>query len=286
MDNWSAWQIFFTTGSVLDYIRYKSIQDAKDTGAITVNREETDEEGLIIKEQNIGEQDKLVFALTKSNGVIRAFVKGAKNIKNGKCAAASLLSYSRLTIYKGRESYIIGEAQPIRIFSKLRSDVTKMCLAQYFCELALTICPREQKADSFLSLVLNSLYLLSENKRSADLIKPCLEMRLASMAGYMPDLRMCRECGEYITPLMYFLPRIGALECADCRTDVSEPAIALNEGTLTALRHTVYADDDKLFSFALPKDDLVVLNAASESYLKYRFEKDFKTLIFYKTISS
>ncbi len=289
MDNWSAWQIFFTTGSVLDYIRYKSIQDAKDTGAITVNREETDEirtEGLIIKEQNIGEQDKLVFALTKSNGVIRAFVKGAKNIKNGKCAAASLLSYSRLTIYKGRESYIIGEAQPIRIFSKLRSDVTKMCLAQYFCELALTICPREQKADSFLSLVLNSLYLLSENKRSADLIKPCLEMRLASMAGYMPDLRMCRECGEYITPLMYFLPRIGALECADCRTDVSEPAIALNEGTLTALRHTVYADDDKLFSFALPKDDLVVLNAASESYLKYRFEKDFKTLVFYKTISS
>lgn len=243
-------------------------------------------EGLIIKEQNIGEQDKLVFALTKSNGVIRAFVKGAKNIKNGNCAAASLLSYSRLTIYKGRESYIIGEAQPIRIFSKLRSDVTKMCLAQYFCELTLTICPREQKADSFLSLVLNSLYLLSENKRSADLIKPCLEMRLASMAGYMPDLRMCRECGEYITPLMYFLPRIGALECADCRTDVSEPAIALNEGTLTALRHTVYADDDKLFSFALPKDDLVVLNAASESYLKYRFEKDFKTLVFYKTISS
>ena len=43
MDNWSAWQIFFTTGSVLDYIRYKSIQDAKDTGAITVHREETDE---------------------------------------------------------------------------------------------------------------------------------------------------------------------------------------------------------------------------------------------------
>ena len=43
MDDWSAWQTFFTTGSVLDYIRYYSIQDAIDTGAITVNREETDE---------------------------------------------------------------------------------------------------------------------------------------------------------------------------------------------------------------------------------------------------
>ena len=122
-------------------------------------------DGLIIKEQNIGENDRLVFALTKSNGVIRAFVKGAKNIKNQKCAATSLLSYSRLTIYKSRDSYIIGEAQSIRIFSKLRSNVKNMCLAQYFCELALTICPREQNSDNFLSLVLNSLYLLSEEKR-------------------------------------------------------------------------------------------------------------------------
>lgn len=89
-------------------------------------------EGLIIKEQNIGEQDKLVFALTKSNGVICAFVKGAKNIKNGKCAAASLLSYSRLTIYKGRESYIIGEAQPIRIFQSSAVMLQKCALHSIF----------------------------------------------------------------------------------------------------------------------------------------------------------
>ena len=38
--------------------------------------------GLIVKEQNIGEQDKLVHALTATNGIIKAFVRGAKNIKN------------------------------------------------------------------------------------------------------------------------------------------------------------------------------------------------------------
>ena len=43
MDEWYMWQVFFTTGIVLDYIRYKSIQDAKDTGADTVRREMTDE---------------------------------------------------------------------------------------------------------------------------------------------------------------------------------------------------------------------------------------------------
>ena len=241
-------------------------------------------DGLIIKEQNIGESDRLVYALTKSNGVIKAFVKGAKNIKNQKCAATSLLAYSRLTIYKSRDTYIIGEARTLRIFSKLRYDVQKMCLAQYFCELAITICPREQKAEKYLSLLLNSLYLLSEDKRSADLIKPCFEMRLASMAGYMPDLRMCRTCGEYSADTMYFLPRTGMLECLSCHEKISERAVALNPSTLTALRHTVYADDDKLFSFALSQEGLDVLNEASERYLKYRFEKDFKTLTFYKTI--
>ncbi len=174
-------------------------------------------EGLIIKEQNIGEQDKLIHALTKTNGVIKAFVRGAKNVKSGKSAATSLLSYSMLTVHPGRDSYSISDARTLRVFSRLRQDVKKMCLAQYFCELALTICPREKSAEKYLSLMLNSLYLLNEDKRPAELIKPCLEMRLAAMSGYLPDLIMCRSCGVYTAPSMWFFPRTGAIECSRCR---------------------------------------------------------------------
>ena len=44
------------------------------------------------------------------------------------------------------------------------------------------------------------------------------------------------------------------------------------------------ADDGKLFSFALSDEGLDMLNRASEQYVKQRFEKEFKTLQFYKTI--
>ena len=74
------------------------------------------------------------------------------------------------------------------------------------------------------------------------------------------------------------------LECSSCRSG-SDGAIPLSEAALTALRHTVYADDDKLFSFSLNSEGLEQLNRASEAYLKYRFEKDFKTLNFYKAIT-
>ena len=43
MDEWYMWNAFFTTGNVLDYLRYKSIQDTKDLGADPILREETDE---------------------------------------------------------------------------------------------------------------------------------------------------------------------------------------------------------------------------------------------------
>ena len=160
-----------------------------------------------------------------------------------------------------------------------------MCLAQYFCELALQICPREQPADKFLSLTLNALYLLSEGKRSEQLVKPCYEMRLSCMAGYMPDLLMCSDCGSYTAEAMLFHPQSGAISCAS-HGHQREGDIILGEAALTALRHTVFSDDDKLFSFGLSDEGLRQLNAASESYLRCRFEKDFPTLTFYKNITA
>ena len=39
-------------------------------------------DGLIIREQQTGEDDRLVTLLTRDYGVLRAFVRGAKRIKS------------------------------------------------------------------------------------------------------------------------------------------------------------------------------------------------------------
>ena len=51
-------------------------------------------------------------------------------------AATQLLSYSQFQIYKGKDKYIINDAQPEHVFFGLRSDIERLSLAQYFCELA------------------------------------------------------------------------------------------------------------------------------------------------------
>ena len=240
--------------------------------------------GLILREQNIGERDKLVWVLTDSHGILRAFVRGAKSIKSPKCAGTGLLSYSSLTIFEGRESYSIDEATAEEQFIGLHKDVVDMSLAQYFCELCLNLCPKGQEASEQLRLILNSLYMLSNRKRPALQIKVCFEMRLISMTGYMPDLVMCAGCGAYESPEMVFCPHTGKLYCSDCAAKHGIQGVLLPIASVTALRHTVYADSGKLFSFELKDELWERLSIASESYVAYMTQKDYPTLQFYKSM--
>lgn len=241
-------------------------------------------DGLILREQNIGEQNRLVTVLTRSHGVVRAFVRGCRSLKSPKGSATRLLCYSRLVIFIGRDTYTIDEAQSEEMFIPLRQDVVKMSLAQYFCELAIHYVPENLPAGDYLRLLLNALYLLSHDKRPTGLIKAAVELRMLTLGGYMPDLICCEGCKCYEHEKMYFLPKRGVLLCGDCLKENVEDSILLGMGVTTAMRHCVYAQFDKLFQFSLPPDSIALLERASEEYLLHISEKTFKTLDFYKTI--
>ena len=241
-------------------------------------------DGLIIKEQNIGENNRLVTVLTRSNGIIKAFVKNAGSLKNGKNAATRLLCYSRLNIFKGREAYIIDDAQSLEMFVRLRQDVVKMSLAEYFCELSLHFFPEESPCEEGLRLILNSLFILSKGHRPNSIVKAAAQMRLMSICGYMPDLVCCSECKKYEDENMHFYPKSGILLCSHCLEKTKEYSINTGLGVTAALRHSIYASPEKLFSFSLSQNGEAVFERAAEEYLFSITERSFKTLEFYKMI--
>ena len=241
-------------------------------------------DGLIIKEQNIGENSRLVTVLSKDFGVIRAFVKNAGSLKSPKSAATRLLCYSRLNIFKGRESYIIDDAQSIEIFMPLRNDVVKMSLAQYFCELSIHFFPEQSPCGEGLRLILNALYVLSKGARPNEQIKAVTEMRLASLCGYMPDLVCCNECKKYEDEHMRFYPLSGILLCGNCIEEKKEYSVLTGLGATAALRHSIYSVPEKLFSFTLSEESINSFARAAEDYLLNIAERGFQTLNFYKTI--
>lgn len=240
-------------------------------------------DGLIIREQQIGDNDKLVTVLSRHNGIISAYASGAKSIKSKKGAATCLLSYSSLTMKKKGDSYRITEATPIEVFFKTGSDIEALSLAQYFCELAINYAPGDEQGETVLRLFLNALHFLAENKRNIHLIKAVVELKLLSLIGYMPNLVACKKCVKYENELMYFDTEEGCLYCSNCAP--YERSFALINGTLiTSMRHIVYADFDKLFSFTIPDEAAVALSKITEKYLINKTERNLKTLQFFNSL--
>jgi len=242
-------------------------------------------EGIVLRVQTIGESDRLCTLLTARYGVIRAFSKGAKNIKNKNFTATSQFAYGRYELYFSRDRYVIDESHAEQLFVPLRDDIEKLALGQYLCELAGELAPREGDGSCYMRLMLMALHHLAKGSRPAGVIKAASELRMLAMAGYMPDLVMCADCGAYEADVMHFLPLSGRIRCSQCGSG-GEVSVELSRGALSAMRHSMYVDLDKTFSFALAEPSLTQLTAAAERYLYTKIERDFTTLDFYKGLTA
>lgn len=247
-------------------------------------RKKAQTQGIIIREQPVGESDRLVTALTRDLGVVRAFARRAKNYKDSKNAATGLLCYSRLDLYLGRDKYIIDAAYPIEVFFELRQDILRLALGQYFCELACELVPDGVESGEYLRLVLNALHFLCRGTRPAALLKPIVELRMLSISGYMPDLVGCAGCGAYESERMFFRVNRGEIYCQKCYLAKGSPAAALSPGALRGMRHIIYSDFEKVFSFNLTGGALAELTAAAEAYTLSILQKRPKTLDFYNSL--
>lgn len=239
--------------------------------------------GLVIKEQSVSENDRLITILTDTHGIIRAFAKSSKNMKSKNFASTQLLCYSQFDIYVGKDKYVVNDADLITLFFDLRADIAKLSLAQYFCEIAFVLSPHDESSE-LLRLILNALYCIEKNKFSLLQIKSVVELRAISIMGYMPDLVGCYLCHAYSTRVMYFLLDEGKIVCDECYDDSKLLyVLQLDISTLSALRHIIYSKEKKIFSFSTSDEVLDKLSFVTESYLKRHTNSDFKTLILFQS---
>lgn len=237
----------------------------------------------MIKEMSVGENDRLVTLFTRDYGIIRAFAAGAKSIKSKKGAATSLLTYGSFTILKKKETYKIYEATPVRLFFGVGSEIDVLSLAQYFCELCGVLVASGIPDGEFLRLILNSLHFLTKEKRYTPLIKAITELRAAALAGYMPNLVACGGCGKFEDDIMYFDVRDGKLLCAECKSQTGG-LIPLDRTILSAMRHIVYAEFSRLYSFTVPEESANRLSEITGKYITIQTDHRFAALDFYNTV--
>lgn len=242
--------------------------------------------GVIIRETDLGEHSKVIKILTAEKGIISAVVKNRSNLKNKNTAIVQLFAYYGFSLYVGKKGYIVDESEILELFWGIREDLNRLALAQYFCELCLALAPEENHADDFLRLFLNSLFYLSNKKKTESFLKAVYEVRACSICGYMPNLVGCHICKVYKEPDMRFMIEKGNLVCEKCVSpEELRKGFLLTSGLLDSLRHIVYSPIDKLFSFSISKETESVLSDVCEKYVYAHVGEHFKALKFYKSIS-
>lgn len=241
--------------------------------------------GIVLSDRKTND-DRILTVLTAQSGVITAYANGANRMKTKLGASTELLCYSRFIFFSSRGRNVVNSADSLHIFFGLRQDFEKLALASYFAELAGELSPQKESAQTQLSLLLNCLHFLENEKRDKRMLKPLLELRLLTLAGYMPALVGCRECACFEADKMLFFPLRGDLCCGACLKEPDRPhGLYISAGVLSAMRHILYSPPEKLFSFTLSPGGLDLLNRVAEEFLKAQLEKTLPTLEFYHNLS-
>ena len=240
-------------------------------------------QAIVLRVTDYNDRDALLTVLSRNHGKLTIIARGLRRKNSPLIAPCQLLAYGEFTLFEYRGMYTINEAQSIELFSPLRRDLIKLSLGTYFAQAAEVISQEDLPNPELQSLLLNCLFALSRLNESEQKVKAVFEMRAACLAGYMPDLFGCHECGSQ-TPDKFDLAE-GRLECTRCRSmDSKGIRMPINPAVLEAMRYTCLCDPKKLFSFQIGEENLTVLSQLTEAYLTTQLERGFSTLDFYKSL--
>lgn len=237
--------------------------------------------GVVVKQLNVGEGDRLIWVFTPEYGIIKASGRGASRVRGKNSAGSQLLCYSEFEIFPGRDIHTINRAEPIDSFAGIQESITKLALASYFCECVYCHMGFNNADENVYRLFMNCIYSLSHFDIKESVIKAVFEFRLMCDCGYRPVLECCIDCGD-IYNISFFDYKNGGLLCRDCR---AKHTVNISDASAAAMRYIAESPVEKIFSFSASEVCIRELANASEKYLISHTDILPKGLTYYKKVS-
>lgn len=252
--------------------------------------------GLVIREQSVGEADKLLTVLTPEYGKLLVTGKGVQSLRSRHMTSAQLFSYSNFVFKKSKKYFYIADSDMEECFFNIRYDIEKLSLAGYMCDVACDLALENVSDPELLRLMLNTLYALANKKHlDIELIRAAFEFRAACQTGFTPILEECGICGTEVGSYdILFDVMNGHPRCVKCQSLIkkdgldpdgtAEITVKITPTVIAALRFIESSQVSKYLSFSLPPDELAILSHFAETYLISHLEHSFTSLKYYKNI--
>jgi len=196
----------------------------------------------VLRHTDWGEADRLLWLLTREIGKVRAVAKGVRKIRSRKAGHLEPFTRVALQLARGRDWFIVTQAETVDAYLPLRGDLERIGRASYVAELADRFTYEEGEASPLYRLLVDTLARLAEEKDDPQLVLRYYEVRLLDLVGFRPQLFTCVRCGETIQPQnQFFSAAEGGVVCPRCGPDVPDARPASMQ-VLKYLRHFQRSD--------------------------------------------
>jgi len=236
--------------------------------------------GIVLREYNVGESDKLLTVFTDTCGKITVSAKGAKRQGSRFLSVAQPFCYSEMQLYKGKNMYNLSGCSLIESFYNLRNDIDVLLAGGNMLKTISAISQEELPDEETLNLLLHALYYLNKGNREIDLLLSVFYIKLMCFQGYSPIIDRCVGCGE---PIVFssqskkesylFSVQEKSIVCEKCGKTflANSEIIPLNEGSYAAIKHICGASLDRLFNFGVSDEVKKQLKCFDDRMMKACF---------------
>lgn len=229
-----------------------------------------EDEGIVLKAIKLGEADRIVTVFTRSNGKVRAVAKGVRKTKSRFGGRLEPFTLIDVMLYRGRSLDTVTQVHVLDSFKTVRADYGSFTAASALAEITEKITEERESQFSTYSLLLGGLQALAAGGSST--IVPAFLVKLLSVSGYHPSLKVCAGCGGAAS-LVGFSPSLGGAVCETCRYE-DESSFRLRPEQLTLLARLLSAE----FGVAAGAQDTIDITHVLRRYAEYHLERPLRSL--------
>jgi DNA repair protein RecO (recombination protein O) len=175
-------------------------------------------EAIVLRSFPLGEADRLVSFLSRTEGRLKGVARGARRTKSQFGSTLETLSHVRIWFYERetRDLVRISQCEIMESFYEAQKDYTKNLALALISQIVELVLPEHEATDPVFRLILVAAREVSSGK-SIWLPLTYFALWCTRLAGWLPSFERCQNCGkEYGAQSAWVMPN-GEFVCPDCR---------------------------------------------------------------------
>lgn len=226
---------------------------------------------LVLRSRPYRETSLMFSAITPAHGTLHFLGKGFREKHHGFMAPFDSLTLLELVFYERTRSglQLLKEADEVERFPHIKKDLLTYAYAAYFSETVGQLVLEGDQELAIFSLLLEAFAQMG--RCDLEHLAPVFQVRLLALAGFLPQLYSCVQCGKSDLPSVRFDYEQGGVVCEPCAPFIRS-RLPLSAGTLEALRYMARESFEDGLRLRAGRQSMAELKGILRRFIAYRLE--------------